>query len=195
MKTALDYGLGLLALILTSPLLLLIAIAVKIDSWGPVFYRRRVVGRGGRLFDAFKFRTMRADADEWLVRHPEWAVENRGGRKLRDDPRVTRVGRWLRRSSLNELPQLLNVLAGQISLVGPRMVTPPELEGHDEWRRALICVKPGLTGLWQVSGRDDLPLEERIRLDIHYVEHRSFAMDIRILLKTIPAVLRGRGAY
>jgi len=195
MKIFMDYSLGLLALFLAAPLFAILALAIKLDSAGPVFHRRRVVGRGGTTFDAFKFRTMVADADARLAEHPEWAMEHSAGRKSLDDPRLTRLGRWLRQTSLNELPQLLNVLLGQMSLVGPRMVTPAELAGRDRWRAALIRVKPGLTGLWQISGRDDLPLEERIVLDLYYIEHRDMLMDVRILLKTIPAVLRGRGAY
>jgi lipopolysaccharide/colanic/teichoic acid biosynthesis glycosyltransferase len=195
LKKIMDYVLSAIVLILAAPLSIIVALAIKLDSRGPVFYRRRVVGRGGRTFDAFKFRTMVAEADAMLARHPEWTMERTEGRKNPDDPRLTRVGRALRRFSLNELPQLFNVLLGQMSLVGPRMVTPAELVGHDEWRDALVRVKPGLTGLWQVSGRSDLPLAERIRLDLYYVEHRTILMDIRILLKTIPTVLRGKGAY
>jgi len=195
LKVAMDYGLALMKLALASPLFAIVALAIKLDSTGPVFYRRRVLGRGGGTFDAFKFRTMVADADAMLAQHPEWDEALRQGQKLRNDPRVTRVGRWLRRFSINELPQLFNVLLGQMSLVGPRIVTPAELEGHDHWRDALARVKPGMTGLWQVSGRSDLSLDERIRLDIYYVEHRSILMDIGILLRTIPVVLRGKGAY
>ena len=195
LKVAMDYGLATMKLALASPLFAIVALAIKLDSTGPVFYRRRVLGRGGGTFDAFKFRTMVADADAMLAQHPEWDEALRQGQKLRNDPRVTRVGRWLRRFSINELPQLLNVLLGQMSLVGPRMVTPTELEGQGRWRDALVRVKPGMTGLWQISGRSDLPLDERIRLDIYYVEHRSILMDIGILLRTIPVVLRGKGAY
>jgi lipopolysaccharide/colanic/teichoic acid biosynthesis glycosyltransferase len=194
-KAVMDFGLSGLLFILSTPLFLLIAVAIKLDSRGPVFYRRRVVGRGGRTFDAFKFRTMVANADAMLARHPEWDEALRRGEKLRDDPRVTRFGHLLRRTSLNELPQLANVLLGQMSLVGPRMVTPPELEGHDDWREVFDRVKPGLTGLWQVRGRADLPLEERIRLDRDYVDTHNILVDIRILLKTIIVVLRGKGAY
>jgi len=195
LKSLMDYLFTIVALVFTSPLFAMIALAIKMDSRGPVFYCRRVLGRRGRTFDAFKFRTMTAEADQMLADHPEWAMERTEGRKNPDDPRLTRVGRWLRRHSLNELPQLLNVLMGQMSLVGPRMVTPAEVEGRDHWREVLIRVKPGLTGLWQISGRDDLSHKERIRLDTHYVEHRNILMDIRILLKTIPAVFRARGAY
>ncbi len=193
-KCLMDYVLGTVLLLAALPLCFVIAVAIKLDTPGPVFYRRRVVGRGGREFNAFKFRTMRADADAMLAEHPEWAMENTEGRKMPDDPRVTPLGRWLRRTSLNELPQLINVLLGQMSLVGPRMATATELAGRDAWREALIRVKPGLTGLWQVSGRNDLPLDERIRLDREYVEHRNIFLDARILLRTIPAVLRARGA-
>jgi len=195
LKNLMDYTLGVIALLLASLLFAIIALAIKLDSPGPVFYRRRVLGRGGRTFDAFKFRTMVADADAMLAQHPEWAMERSEGRKMPDDLRLTRVGRRLRKYSLNELPQLLNVVLGQMSLVGPRMVAPAELENRDRWRNVLIRAKPGLTGLWQISGRSDLPIEERIRLDAHYVEHRNIVMDIGILLKTIPAVLRGKGAY
>jgi lipopolysaccharide/colanic/teichoic acid biosynthesis glycosyltransferase len=195
LKALMDYGLSALAIVLALPLFAVVAVAIKLDSRGPVIYRRRVVGRGGRPFDAFKFRTMAAEGDALLAQHPEWAVENRGGRKLRDDPRVTRVGRLLRRLSLNELPQLVNILRGEMSLVGPRMATPAELVGHGEWREALVRVKPGLTGPWQISGRDDLPLEERIRLDRLYVARRNILMDFRILAKTVFAVVRGKGAY
>lgn len=195
LKGLLDYVLAIVVVVVASPLFLAIAIAVRLTSRGPVIYRRRVVGRGGQEFDAYKFRTMVADADEILKTNPELAIENRGGRKCVDDPRLTPFGRRLRRTSLNELPQLFNVLKGQMSIVGPRMVTPLELEGHEEWRDAIVRVKPGITGLWQVSGREDLPLEERIHLDRHYVDHRNIFMDIRILLRTIPAVLFGKGAY
>ena len=195
LKDVLDCALGALLFCCALPLMLLIALAIRLDSPGPALYRRRVVGRGGRLFDALKFRTMVAEGDALLARHPEWAVENRGGRKRRDDPRVTRVGRVLRRLSLNELPQLVNVLRGQMSLVGPRIVTPAELTGHDDWREAIVRVKPGLTGLWQVAGRDDLPLAERIRLDLLYVARRNILMDFSLLLKTFYVVLRGKGAY
>ena len=195
LKAIMDFVFSLIGLIVLAPLLAVIALAVRFDSAGPVFYRRRVVGKNGVIFHALKFRTMRADADAMLAQHPEWAMERTEGRKHPDDPRVTRTGRWLRRFSLNELPQLLNVLAGQMSLVGPRMATPAELEGRNPWRDVLARVRPGLTGLWQISGRSDLPLGDRIRLDAYYVEHRNVLMDTGILLKTIPAVLRGRGAY
>jgi len=195
MKTLLDYALTLPALALLSPLFALIALLVRLDSPGPIFYRRRVMGRGGTQFDAFKFRTMFVDGDTILARHPELLAELQRDQKLRNDPRVTRVGRWLRKYSLDELPQLFNVLAGQMSLVGPRMISPPELARYGDAAADLLSVKPGITGLWQVSGRSDLAPQERVRLDLQYVHSRSFWLDLKLLLLTIPAIVRGRGAY
>lgn len=195
MKTLLDYALTLPALALLSPVFALIALLVRFDSPGPIFYRRRVMGRGGTQFDAFKFRTMFVDGDTILARHPELLAELQRDQKLRNDPRVTRVGRWLRKYSLDELPQLFNVLAGQMSLVGPRMISPPELARYGDAAADLLSVKPGITGLWQVSGRSDLAPQERVRLDLQYVHSRSFWLDLKLLLLTIPAIVRGRGAY
>ena len=184
-KTVLDYVLTTLGVFALLPLLALVALAVRIESRRSILYRRRVVGRGGRMFDALKFRTMLPDAERCEP-----------ASKQPDDPRVTRLGRLLRHYSLDELPQLFNVLRGQMSLVGPRMVTPEELENYGDRREDLLSVKPGLTGLWQVSGRSDLPLDERVRLDLEYVDNFSLRRDLRILfLDTLPAVLTGRGAY
>ena len=194
-KVVLDYLLACVALLILSPLLLVLALIVKLDSPGPVLYRRRVMGRGGGQFDALKFRTMVTNGDAVLAAHPElyalWLQEQ----KLKDDPRVTRSGRWLRKLSLDELPQLLNVLAGEMSLVGPRMITPSELVRYGDHASELLTVRPGLTGLWQVSGRADLERGDRVRLDLQYVRTRSVWMDVRLLLATMPAVIRGRGAY
>lgn len=195
LKTALDYGLTILALILLAPVFLVIALLIKLDSPGPVIYRRRVVGTGGREFDAFKFRTMRVDADAYLEKHPELAEEFRRTGKIKNDPRITRLGRFLRTTSLDELPQLFNVLLGQMSLVGPRMISPPELDKFGKWRHNLLTVKPGLTGLWQVSGRSDLSYEDRVRLDMHYIRNYTIWLDIRLLFNTIGVVLHKKGAY
>jgi exopolysaccharide biosynthesis polyprenyl glycosylphosphotransferase len=195
MKTVLDYGLTVPGLVAVSPLLLGLALWVKFDSPGPIIYRRRVLGVGGRQFNAFKFRTMHVNGDEILAQHPELQEELRRNHKLKDDPRVTRVGRLLRRTSLDELPQLFNVLLGQMSLVGPRMISPPELEKYGKWGTNLLTVKPGLTGLWQVSGRSDISYEERVRLDMEYIRNYSVWLDLQILFQTLPAILRGRGAY
>lgn len=195
MKTLLDYVGATVLLILLSPVFLFIAIAIRLDSPGPVIYRRRVVGLNGRVFDAYKFRTMIVDADAYLESHPELKREWEETGKIRNDPRVTRVGRWLRRTSLDELPQLVNVLKGQMSLVGPRMITPAELARFGRWQYNLLTVKPGLTGLWQVSGRADLSYEDRVRLDMYYIRNYTIWLDLRLLLHTIRVVLQGKGAY
>lgn len=195
LKRALDYlGAGLMLLLLT-PLLLPLAAAVKLSSPGPLLHRRRVIGERGQPFDALKLRTMYVDGAEILARRPDLQAELAQHGKLVDDPRVTPLGRWLRRWSIDELPQLLNVLWGQMSLVGPRMITADERDHFGHWRDNLLTVKPGLTGLWQVSGRSQLGYEERVRLDMYYIRSYTIWQDFEILLRTIPAVLRGVGAY
>lgn len=177
------------------PVLVSLGVLIRWDSPGPILYRRRVLGVGGREFDAFKFRTMIVDADEFLRQHPDLWAEYQKNIKLKNDPRVTRMGHWLRRLSLDELPQLFNVLRGEMSLVGPRMIAPEELARYGEFGAKRLSVKPGITGLWQVSGRQDLSYETRIRLDMEYVDNWSLWLDVRILLRTIPAVLKMSGAY
>jgi exopolysaccharide biosynthesis polyprenyl glycosylphosphotransferase len=195
-KTLLDTVLSLSGLIVLSPFLLAVAAAIRLDSPGPIFHRRRVLGVGGRQFDAFKFRTMYADGDHRLRQSPEALEELRLNHKLKADPRITRVGRWLRRYSIDEVPQLLNVLRGQMSLVGPRMISPSEAEKYGRQRMNLLTVKPGMTGLWQVSGRSDLSYSERVQMDMYYVRTYSVWLDLQILfMQTLPAVLKGRGAY
>ena len=195
LKFLLDFLVSTSVVLLLWPVMLVIAIAVKLDSSGPVFYRRRVVGVGGKPFNALKFRTMYTDADERLARDPELSRQFEQNYKLKDDPRVTRVGRFLRRTSLDELPQLFNVLFGQMSLVGPRMITEQELARYGKWRMNLSTVKPGITGLWQVSGRSDIKYEERVMLDMNYIRNYSIWFDLHLLWQTIPAVVKGRGAY
>uniref|UniRef100_UPI0035E40DED sugar transferase n=1 Tax=Thermoflexus sp. TaxID=1969742 RepID=UPI0035E40DED len=195
LKAAMDYTLTAIALLLLAPVFSLIALAIKLDSPGPVLYRRRVVGLGGKLFDAFKFRTMVVNAEALLEQNPALKEAFQQNYKLKDDPRVTRVGRFLRRWSLDELPQLFNVLRGGMSLVGPRMLTPEEISRYGRWALNLLTVKPGITGLWQVSGRADLPYSERVRLDLFYIRNYSLWLDLAILAQTIPAVIRKRGAY
>ena len=194
-KTILDYGVTLLGLIVISPILLLIAIAVKLDSRGPILYRRRVLGRGGSEFDAFKFRTMQVNGYEILIQRPELRAELQSNQKLKNDPRVTCLGRFLRKYSLDELPQLFNVLLGQMSLVGPRIIAPDEAEKYGKWKLNLLTVKPGITGIWQINGRSDISYEERVRLDMHYIRNYTFWLDLMILWRTVPVVLSGRGAY
>ncbi len=195
LKLVLDYGLTIPAVILLSPLMLAIAIAVKLDSPGPIIYRRRVMGVNNRQFDAFKFRTMRVDGDAILAKNAELLQELNTKRKLKKDPRVTRVGSFLRKYSLDELPQLFNVLRYEMSLVGPRMIHPDEMKEYNQWGMNLLTVRPGITGLWQVSGRSDLTYADRVRLDMQYIRNWSIWLDLQLLLQTIPAVLRSRGAY
>jgi exopolysaccharide biosynthesis polyprenyl glycosylphosphotransferase len=194
-KAALDRTLAALALLLLAPVLVTVALAVKADSPGPVLYRQERIGRGGRPFQMLKFRSMVVDADRLLVDLHDSNVSDGLLFKMRQDPRVTPVGRWLRRYSLDELPQLLNVLTGSMSLVGPRPPLPREVARYTPPVSRRLLVKPGLTGLWQISGRSDLPWEETVRLDLRYVENWSLALDALILWKTGRAVLAGSGAY
>ena len=195
MKWCLDYTLTIIGLILISPLLLLITLAIKFDSPGPVIHRRRVMGMNGSQFEAFKFRTMHINGDEILAGHPELQAELAQHHKLKDDPRVTRIGKWLRKYSLDELPQLFNVLFSQMSLVGQRMISPEEISKYNQWDINLLTIRPGLTGLWQVSGRSDVTYDERVRLDMYYIRNWSIWLDLQLLLQTIPAVIFGHGAY
>jgi exopolysaccharide biosynthesis polyprenyl glycosylphosphotransferase len=195
LKRAIDLALIVLGTPAVLPLAGLVALAVKLDSPGPAIFKQRRVGKNGREFTAYKFRTMSADAE---ARKAELAQLNESDGpifKIRDDPRVTRLGRLLRRSSLDELPQLWNVLKGEMSLVGPRPPTPDEVAQYEEWHYRRLEVNPGLTGLWQVLGRSDTSFDEMVRLDIYYAENWSPGMDLRIMLETIPVVLSGKGAY
>jgi exopolysaccharide biosynthesis polyprenyl glycosylphosphotransferase len=194
-KMAFDYVLALGGIVFLSPLFLALAALIKLDSRGPIFYRRRVIGMHGKVFDAFKFRTMITDADAFMEAHPELKREWDTTGKLQRDPRITRVGRVLRRFSLDELPQLFNVLRGEMSLVGPRMITPSEQSHFGRWQHNRLTVKPGLTGLWQVSGRSDLGYEDRVRLDMYYVQNHTVWLDLRVIFGTVSAVLSGKGAY
>ena len=195
MKEAFDRALAIIAVAILSPLLLVISLAVRLTSPGPVIFRQIRVGRDGHMFTVFKFRTMVVDAERRLGDLWHRNEANEVLFKLREDPRVTRVGRILRRFSLDELPQLLNVLIGDMSLVGPRPALPSETERYGRTTARRLLVKPGITGLWQVSGRSDLSWEDSVRLDLYYVENWSFAGDIQILWKTLSAVVSSRGAY
>jgi exopolysaccharide biosynthesis polyprenyl glycosylphosphotransferase len=195
MKSTLDIMLTLGGLLVFAPVMLVMAIMVKLDSPGPIIHRRRVIGVNGKAFNAFKFRTMYVDADERLARDPELRREFEINHKLKNDPRVTKMGKFLRRTSLDELPQLFNVLLGQMSLVGPRMITAEERARYGKWWMNLSTVKPGITGLWQVSGRSDVGYAERVMLDMNYIRNYSIWSDLQILWQTIPAVLKSRGAY
>jgi exopolysaccharide biosynthesis polyprenyl glycosylphosphotransferase len=194
-KRTFDFVVSLLLIAVLSPLLILIAVAVAVSSRGPVLYRSMRPGIGGESFACLKFRTMRSDADQ-LQADLESLNEATGPLfKIRQDPRLTSVGRLLRRYSLDELPQLLNVLAGKMSLVGPRPLPQRDFEQLEDWHKKRYLVLPGITGLWQVSGRSELDFDDLVRLDFLYLERWSVGLDLAILLKTVPAVLSRRGAF
>lgn len=199
LKAILDYIGAFLGLLALSPFFLIIAIIMKLTDPGPIIYPRRVVGVGGKEFNAYKFRTMVVNSqevlEELLARDPEAREEYEKYYKLKDDPRITRIGNFLRRTSVDELPQLLNVLRGQMSLVGPRMITMEEVQRYGQWSLNLHTVKPGITGLWQTSGRSELTYEERVQLDMRYIRNYSIWLDMQIIFTTIPAVLMSKGAY
>jgi len=194
-KRVLDVVLASIGLVLVLPVLGIAAVAIKLDSPGPVFHRAVRVGRGGRKFNFLKLRSMQVGAEELrgLLLHLNQAQGP--AFKLHNDPRVTRVGRILRKTSIDELPQLWHVLTGAMSLVGPRPPFPEEVEKYEPWMLKRLSVRPGLTCLWQIRGRSDLSFDEWMRLDIEYVDRLSFRLDLEILALTIPAVLSARGAY
>lgn len=195
LKRVLDVGLVLLTLPIWGLLSLLIMFLIRFDSPGPMIFRQTRIGRNSRPFEFLKFRTMVANAEQ--LKDALLSSNEATGPmfKMRHDPRRTRVGRWLRRFSLDEIPQLLNVLRGEMSLVGPRPAVPEEVALYEPWQRRRLEVMPGCTGLWQATGRSDTTFDEMVRLDIYYAEHWSLGMDIRILLMTVPAIMLGRGAY
>lgn len=199
MKRCIDLFLCLLILPLLLPLGLLLGLLIRLDSPGPVLYRQRRMGQGGRALHVYKFRTMAANADavleDWLARDPALREEWERDHKLRHDPRVTRMGAFLRKTSLDELPQLINVVMGGMSLVGPRPIVAAEIEKYGEVYDEYSRVKPGITGLWQISGRNDTSYEERVAYDHYYINNWSVWMDLWILGRTVPVVLSGYGAY
>lgn len=195
LKALLDYCIVIPGLLLISPLFILLALMVKLDSPGPIIYRRRVLGRNGRVFYALKFRTMYVNGAEILARYPKLKEELDQNYKLKFDPRVTRVGAMLRKYSLDELPQLFNVLAQDMSLIGPRIIAPDEIVKYGPYGATLLTAMPGLTGLWQVSGRSDTSYDERVTLDMQYIHNWTLWTDIKILFRTPLVILRGDGAY
>jgi exopolysaccharide biosynthesis polyprenyl glycosylphosphotransferase len=207
LKRALDFMIAALALIITAPLFLLIAFLVKRSSPGPILFVQERLGKDGRLFAFYKFRTMVHNSDDALHRqfaamfiNGNSAGDERGSKrrrvyKMRQDPRVTPIGCWLRRTSLDELPQLFNVLKGEMSLVGPRPPIPYEIEHYQPAHLERLKATPGMTGLWQVSGRSTVPFEEMVRLDVHYINNWSLWLDVSILLRTLPVVIQGTGGY
>ena len=205
-KRSADLIIASLALLILAPLWLLIALLIKLDSRGAVFYKQERVGMDGRVFLFYKFRTMHAGVDD--AEHREFQRKyikgqpdsnqgdsKRPAYKLRADQRVTRLGRVLRRTSLDELPQLFNVLRDDMSIVGPRPPIPYEVESYELWHRKRLDMKPGITGLWQVSGRNRLAFDEMVRMDLYYIENWSLLLDVKIILQTLPVMWRGEDAY
>ncbi len=195
LKRAMDIVLASVGLVVSAPLMALVALLIRWDSPGPVLFRQVRVGRDGRLFTLYKFRSMHVGAEEEQDRLLDLNEATGPLFKIRDDPRLTRVGRVLRRLSIDELPQLWNVLRGDMSLVGPRPPVPAEVEQYLPWHRKRLMIDPGVTGLWQVSGRSELTFDEMVMLDLYYAENWSLWLDLKIILRTIPTVILGTGAY
>ncbi|MBI4670405.1 MAG: sugar transferase [Chloroflexi bacterium] len=195
LKRALDVAVAVAGLMLCGPLMLVIAVLIRRDSPGPILFTQARAGQYGRPFRMYKFRSMVADAEARLDELIQVEALAEPRYKIRNDPRVTRVGAWLRRTSLDELPQLLNVLSGSMSLVGPRPEAMRIATRYSSAQRQRLLVKPGLTGTMQISGRGDLSFEERMKLELDYIENYSIWRDIMILIKTVPVVLSGKGAY
>jgi exopolysaccharide biosynthesis polyprenyl glycosylphosphotransferase len=192
---AIDISVSLLVLILGSPLFLFLALAVRFSSPGSIIYKQERVGLNGKHFFMYKFRSMYKDADQRLA---QLLCQNEAQGpifKMRYDPRVTPIGRFIRRTSLDEIPQFVNVLKGEMSLVGPRPPLPREVAQYEEWQRGRLAIKPGLTGLWQVRGRSNISFDEGVLMDLYYIENWSLRLYIQVLMRTVPAVLFSRGAY
>ncbi|MHB1393066.1 MAG: sugar transferase [Clostridia bacterium] len=198
-KRSFDIIVSLIALLLLLPLFVITGILIKTTSKGSIFFKHRRMGMNGEVFEVFKFRTMVENAEkilyEMFEESPELEAEYRREYKLKEDPRITGIGRFLRKVSMDELPQLINVLKGEMSIVGPRPIVKDEMTKYGKYAKLILKVPPGLTGMWQMSGRSDLDYEERIKLDMYYINNWSFWLDIMIILKTIPAVLGKKGAY
>jgi lipopolysaccharide/colanic/teichoic acid biosynthesis glycosyltransferase len=194
-KRVLDLVLAVVGITASLPIIAFLAVLVVLDSPGPPFYRRSMAGREAQPFWMLKLRTMVVDADRIIESDPALYSEWRQNHKLKNDPRITRLGYFLRKYSLDELPQFLNVLRGEMSVIGPRPLAPSGVEDFGEVKDIILSVRPGLTGLWQVSGRQETTLAQRIELDIWYIEHASVWLDLKILWRTVFEVLHGRGAY
>lgn len=194
-KRGIDLAVATFGLILCAPTMIFIAILVKLDSPGPIIFAHKRIGKDGKGFKMFKFRSMVHDAEEILKRDSELKRAYENDYKIKSDPRITKIGKFIRNHSLDELPQIINVLRGEMSLVGPRPVIEDELRKYGPLAEKLLVVKPGITGLWQISGRSNISYEERVKIDTDYIENYSILMDLKILFKTIPVVIFGSGAY
>ena len=195
MKRSTDIAIALFLIVLFLPVIPIVTFLIKLDSKGPILFKQRRVGKNGKEFEFYKYRSMVVGAESVIgVLRPLSGV-NGPVFKLKNDPRVTSVGRFLRRSSLDELPQLINVLKGEMSIVGPRPNLPSEVAHYLPWQKQRLCVTPGITCFWQITGRSHIGFQEWMRLDLEYIRKRSFLTDLKIILKTIPAVIARKGAY
>lgn len=194
-KRCLDIVGSILGILLLSPVFIVVAVIIKLDSKGPVLFHQTRVGENGQAFEMYKFRSMQMDAEELLSQLKEKNEADGPVFKIRNDPRITRTGMILRKISIDELPQLINILKGEMSFVGPRPPLPSEADKYTPYQRQRLMVKPGLTCYWQISGRSDLSFAEWVELDLKYIETRTILMDIKLILLTIPVVLKGKGAY
>ena len=198
-KYCLDFILAIILFVLLFPINLIIILILKIFTKGSVFFKHKRIGRNGKEFVLYKFRTMKESRDkilnEYFIKYPEAKLEWKNNHKLRNDPRITQVGYFLRDFSLDEIPQILNIIKGDMSFVGPRPIVREEIEKYGIHFNNYKRCRPGLTGLWQVSGRNDTTYKERIDFDMYYIKNKSFLLDMKILLKTIPVVLSRKGAY
>jgi lipopolysaccharide/colanic/teichoic acid biosynthesis glycosyltransferase len=194
-KRGLDITVSLLVLLLALPLLILVVILIKATSPGPIIFKQKRLGLGGKEFLCFKFRTMNLDAEERLNQDPALREQFQESYKIKNDPRMTAVGSLLRKTSIDEMPQLFNVLSGEMSLIGPRPIVKPELSKYSIYGNKLLSVKPGLGGIWQVCGRSDVAYPERVLMDMHYVDHRCLLLDLYLMLLTPVAIVRGHGAW
>ena len=194
-KRIFDIVASLVGIILLSPLFIITFLIIKLDSPGPIFFSQKRNGLKGKVFDMYKFRSMVPDAEQQLKELEQKNEVSGHMFKMKDDPRITRVGKMIRKTSIDELPQLFNVLKGDMSIVGPRPPIVREVQKYDPWHSLRLSVKPGLTGLWQVSGRNDIGFEEMIRLDLKYIRERGFRYDLKIILKTIPVLLGDSKAF
>jgi lipopolysaccharide/colanic/teichoic acid biosynthesis glycosyltransferase len=195
LKRGTDIFVALLLVILFFPIIPIVAILIKLDSPGPILFKQRRVGKNGKEFDFYKYRSMVVGAENVIGMLRPLSGSNGPVFKLKNDPRVTRVGRFLRRSSLDELPQPLNVLKGDMSIVGPRPNLPSEVTHYLPWQKQRLSVTPGITCFWQITGRSHIGFQEWMRLDLEYIRKRSFLTDLKIIIKTIPAVIARKGAY
>lgn len=194
-KRSLDVTLSVIALIILSPIFLIIAAIIKLDSKGPVFFIHKRIGKDGKEIGIYKFRSMVQNAEDMIAEFTEeQKKEFRENYKLQDDPRVTKIGKILRKTSLDELPQILNILKGDLSIIGPRPVIKRELEKYENNKEKFLSVKPGLTGFWAANGRSDTTYSERVQMELYYIDHMSLKMDIKIFFKTIISVIKKEGA-